>query len=225
MAEMPSRTAHLDDGESLAPDPHVHRVRAAAVAMLQRRVDFPVTSRFEPAVEWLLQHEGGYVDDPHDRGGATNWGISLRFLRTLGWLDPDLDHDGEVDAADIHALTRIEAKEIYRREWWDRYHYDEIVDQAVANKVLDLAVNMGAGRAHRLLQRALRACGRYLDLSVDGVFGPQTRNTLSTELGLHGAQRLLAALRSEAAGYYDALIDRRPDLDRFRNGWHRRALA
>jgi lysozyme family protein len=160
---------------------------------------------FERAVARLLGDEGGYVDNPNDPGGATKFGISKRDY-------PDLD---------IAALTRTAAVAIYYREWWQRYRFSE-VPGLVGAKVFDLAVNMGPDHAMKCLQRALRACGRRVE--EDGVLG---RATIAAA---EAANRLalMAALRSEAAGYYRVLAalarGSRDGGDRdFLNGWLNRA--
>lgn len=197
-------------------------------------------ARFDLAIGTVLEHEGGYVNDPHDPGGATNYGISLRYLRTLGdldgdgWLEGDLDQDGDLDVDDIRLMTVGRATEIYRDQWWNRYRYRLIQSQAVATKVFDLAVNMGPGRAHRLLQQALRACGNPVE--VDGQVGAKTRAAVREALARWEDKYwepgdpwpvpgLLAALRSEAAGYYRSLVATRNERERFIRGWLRRAYS
>lgn len=160
--------------------------------------------RFLYAAEVVLQHEGGYVNDPWDPGGETKFGISKRSYPTL----------------DIRDLTREQAIEIYRRDWWDRYGYDRIGPLEVATKVLDMAVNMGPDAAHRCLQRALHACGqRHVD--IDGIIGPQTVGAANSV----PPGELLAALRAEAAAHYRLLA--RDDLTkrRYLGGWLNRAYA
>lgn len=158
---------------------------------------------FRRAVEVMLSHEGGWSDDPTDPGGRTRWGISQRSY-------PDVD---------VENLTREAAIAIYRRDWWDRYGYGAIVDQALATKIFDLAVNVGAKRAHMLLQQALRAAGATV--RVDGVLGPATIAAIAAVK----PGELLAALRSEAAGFYRILELRSPPLGRFINGWLNRAYS
>jgi lysozyme family protein len=170
---------------------------------------------FDEAVGFVLEHEGGYSDHPADPGGATQWGISLRLMRELGY---DVDGDGDIDSDDVAALTKPGAIAIYRRCWWDRYDYGSLGAQLVAEKVFDLAVNMGASQAHRLLQRALRASGGVA-LMEDGALGPKTW----TAARAADPWATRAALRSEAAGFYRLLSTMKPSLAVFLNGWLRRA--
>lgn len=162
---------------------------------------------FQRAVARVLRDEGGYADNADDPGGQTKFGICKRDY-------PDLD---------IAALTRDQAIAIYYRDWWRRYRYADLPGP-VAVKLLDLAVNIGPDHAGRCLQYALRACGRQMD--YDGVVGPLTIAAARAANQL----ALLAALRSEAAGYYRTLAalerGRRPDGDReFLAGWLNRAYG
>lgn len=178
-------------------------------------------STFEAAISTVLLHEGLTSDDTEDHGGPTHYGISLRFLKTLdeleteGFLVGDLNHDGQIDVQDIQSLGRAGAMTLYRTYWWERYGYDRIRDQALATKVLDLSVNMGAKASHRCLQCAVRAV-IGLCLVEDGVLGPQTLTAVNTL----NRDALLAAYRSEAAGYYRSLHQ-----PHFEKGWLNRAYA
>lgn len=106
---------------------------------------------FLVAYDRLIGAEGGYVNNPKDPGGETNWGISKRAY-------PDLD---------IKALTRGQARDIYKRDFWDRCHADEL-PWSVAFQAFDFAVNSGIETAVRYLQRAL-------EVADDGHWGPVTR--------------------------------------------------
>jgi lysozyme family protein len=176
---------------------------------------------FALAIKTVLQHEGKYVDNPADPGGATNYGISLRWLTSIGdadndgVLDGDIDLDGDVDADDIAKMTVEQAEGFYKLHWWDKYGYGKIQDQSVAVKVFDLAVNMGAKQAHKCLQRAIRSA-KLLKLKDDGILGQQTLDAANSTNYTH----LLCALRSEAAGFYRSL--NRPQ---FLEGWLNRAYS
>lgn len=105
---------------------------------------------FDQAFDRLIGNEGGYSNDPQDPGGETNWGISKRSY-------PDLD---------IKNLTREQAKEVYRRDFWQRASMDEY-DPAIAFQVFDFAVNSGIETAVRKLQAAA-------GVADDGHVGPRT---------------------------------------------------
>lgn len=70
---------------------------------------------FEKAHEFVQRWEGGYCDDAGDPGGATKYGVSLRFLRSEGY---DIDGDGDVDVDDVKAVTKAKARELFRKHFW-----------------------------------------------------------------------------------------------------------
>lgn len=173
---------------------------------------------FNEAIIRLKPLEGGFSNHKDDPGGATNYGISLRWLKTQGLLG-DLDDDGDVDIDDILAMDWETAVSIYRDKWWNKYHYDRIKDCEIAGKVFDISVNMGARQAHKLVQRALRTLGA--DIAVDGIVGPITIKGMNTE----DPDILLDEIRNEQRRFYLNLIKRKPSLAVFKKGWLRRAAA
>ena len=181
------------------------------------------------ALERVLEHEGGFVNDPDDPGGATNYGISLRFLRDEASGDPllkalyDFDNDGEIDADDIAELSIEDAAQIYKRAFWDRYDYGSL-PSIVAVKVFDMAVNMGPRQAGKILQRALIACSRR-EIAPDGVIGPKTRKAVNDVVNSWSAMALLVGMRCECAGFYRILIAQKPVFAKYRTGWLRRAYS
>ena len=93
---------------------------------------------FDNVFDRLIGHEGGYVNNPKDPGGETNWGISKRSYPHLN----------------IKTLTRGEAREIYCVDFWKRVNADKLPD-GVAFQLFDFAVNSGIETAVRYLQRAV----------------------------------------------------------------------
>jgi lysozyme family protein len=148
-----------------------------------------------------MYHEGGYVKDPKDAGGETHYGISKRSYPHL----------------EIKNLTRDQARKIYFCDFWMKPKCEQIDDENIATKFFDLAVHTGIPQAVRLIQRALRAAGAQV--IEDGIIGP---NTLSA-INKAGPTDLLAALKSESAGYYRMIAHGNPSQQRFIKGWLRRA--
>ena len=165
-------------------------------------------SKFDSAFKRLLIFEGGYVLDEVDSGGETKYGISKRSYPHVN----------------IKALTKKQAKEIYRTDWWEKYKYDKMANMCEGNyseiaiRLFILAVNIGPKNAHKVLQRSLIATGEELD--VDGIIGEHTKRLL-----LSNGHRIIYPFRSEAAGFYRALVAGRPELKPFLKGWLDRAYS
>lgn len=173
-------------------------------------------ARFEDAIGTVLAHEGGFSDDPVDPGGATNYGVSLRFLRDAGI---DLNQDGVIDERDVRSMTVEQAVAVYRSEWWEPLQLGAIAVQVVATKIFDAAVNMGSGTVVRMVQQCLSRLG--VMLAVDGRMGPQTLGALNHV----DHEWFLTEFRAALAARYRYLIEQHPQLARFRLGWMRRAYA
>jgi lysozyme family protein len=156
---------------------------------------------FPKAVEKILANEGGYVKDPSDPGGETNFGISKRSYPLL----------------DIENLTKEQAKSIYYRDYWLGSKCNLIKDFELAQKVFDLSVNLGITTSIKMIQRALRCLGK--DLEEDGLPGPKTLSGIS-EVNQFA---LLCALKSEAAGHYRGICLSNSNLTKFLHGWLNRA--
>jgi lysozyme family protein len=160
-------------------------------------------NKFNAAIKRVLANEGGYSNDPIDAGGETKFGICKRSYPKL----------------DIKNLTLEDAKFIYYRDFWEPHLYAEFASSELAEKVFDLAVNVGSSKAHMLLQRALRAVGN--PVKEDGVLGKITLAAVNSA----DAGELLAALKSEAAGYYRNIVTKNQSQNKFINGWLRRAYS
>lgn len=128
---------------------------------------------FSIAIEKTLEYEGGYVDNPNDPGGATNWGITIGVLQSQGSLG-DVDGNGAIDKTDVKLMTRDTAIQIYRNLYWKG---DNIDSQAIAEKHFDIGVNMGVGTAAKYLQQAAVKCGQTI--TVDGNIGPKTISAIN----------------------------------------------
>jgi lysozyme family protein len=174
--------------------------------------DYENNAFFMRSMPELLRWEGGYVDHPDDPGGATNFGISLRFYQEN--IDPT------ADKITIMNLKKDDAYEIYYKHFWLPGKYDQLQNFGLAKRTFCFGVNMGIKRANKLLQRALKASTGE-DVVVDGIIGPKTLEVLK------GADEkaTVAALKSEAAGRYRTLAIANPKLKVFLKGWLNRAYA
>lgn len=110
---------------------------------------------FQTSINRLLSNEGGYVNDPKDPGGETNWGISKRSYPHV----------------DIKGLTRDQAIAIYKADFWDPISLDE-APLGISYQMLDFAVNSG-------IQTAIRALQRAVGVADDGVVGNHTRAAIA----------------------------------------------
>jgi lysozyme family protein len=170
----------------------------------------------------IIAREGGYVNDPDDPGGATNFGVTIHTMR---WLGLDLDGDGDVDPADVRRLSRGQARDIYVDHYFRRPGIARLPAVLQAS-VFDMYVNAG-GNAVRILQRLLGDFGH--PATVDGVLGPKTVAAAQAAFAVAPAH-LGDAYGIARRNYYYALADRRPASRKFarrrdggKGGWIVRA--
>ena len=152
---------------------------------------------FDEIIEIVLEHEGGYVNDPDDSGGETNFGVAKRS-------HPDVD---------IKNLTKEKAIEIYKTEYWDKNKVEKLPEQ-LRHIYFDMCVNMGRGRAGRIIQRAANNKGH--NLLVDGVLGPVTLGKINNVE--------LERVRAFRIKFYADLVTRKPNQEKFYFGWFKRSL-
>jgi len=133
--------------------------------------DLTAAVSYERAVAVILMWEGGGVFhwDKHDSGGATKYGISLKFA---GSINLDLDGDGKTTNEDIRALTRRDAVELYRKHFWLKLNCHEM-PPGLALMVFDGAVNQGRHTIAKRLQRVVGA-------TEDGIVGKDTLGAMKT---------------------------------------------
>lgn len=157
---------------------------------------------FDDYFEWLMRWEGEfYEDDPDDPGGRTKYGIDQRS-------HPNVD---------IRALTREEAKAIYRRDYWDAVKADEL-PPGLRIVVVDIAVNNGRSRAIKWLQQAAGT-------DADGIIGPKTlaavqrgnKHLLTNTLIERRANFYRDIATGKMAKYLRGWLNRNRDLERFIN--------
>ncbi|SIO09155.1 Predicted Peptidoglycan domain-containing protein [Rhodovulum sp. ES.010] len=172
--------------------------------------------------EEIVAREGGYVNDPDDPGGPTKYGVTLATLRRL---QLDVTQDGDVNVADVKALTRADALEVFVLHYFHKPHIDLLPEQ-LQPSVFDMYVNAGSN-AVRILQKLFNDMGQRV--GVDGTIGPKT--ALAAEIASAWAPDHIAdAYGIARRNYYYALADRRPASRKYarrrdggKGGWIRRA--
>jgi lysozyme family protein len=173
-------------------------------------------ANIDELIEEVIEREGGYVNHPADRGGATNWGITEAVARRQGY------------AGDMRALPRSDAAAIYRRLYWHKPQLDAVAERAprLAAEMFDTGINMGTGTAAAFLQRALNALNRegrdYPDLKVDRAVGPATLAALDAFLKKRGKGAesvLLKAVEALQGAHYLNIAEARPSQEAFVYGW------
>ena len=158
---------------------------------------------FAKAIEYVLANEGGYVNNPADPGGETNFGISKRQYPLLNIKD----------------LTRDEAIAIYERDYWNAAPFAAIASQRIATKVFDHYVNMAPSTCVRILQLALG----YLHAGpvvADGKMGPETLEHVNAA----DEQTLLDEFKARLAKFYCDDTLENVNLAGELMGWLRRAV-
>lgn len=175
----------------------------------------PEDARFKKAMKVILNHEGGISRNKSDPGGLTNFGISLRFLRSEHL---DVNGDGRIDGSDVIHLTLSEADEIYFKQWYLKYHYDKINNDCIMIKLFDLSVNAGASQAHKLLKRALNDIA-VKQIPVTGVLDVPTIQQLNNLY----PPMMTEAMIHEELQFYIKIVKKNRALQVFLPGWTNRA--
>lgn len=172
--------------------------------------------------EEIVAREGGFVNDPHDPGGATNYGVTIHTMRRLRI---DLDRDGDVDTQDVRLLTRAQAVDIFIKHYFEKPRIGLLPEKLQAS-VFDMYVNAGSN-AVKILQRLLKSYGWRL--TVDGALGPFTAKAAHSVYASH-RHAFIDAYGIARRNYYLRLGDRRATLRKFartraggKGGWIKRA--
>lgn len=183
-------------------------------------------SSFKSAVSVVIQHEGGLVDDKSDRGGITKYGISYRYLQSAAHQpqvlsELSLTNSAQVTPLTIKKLTLQQAMNIYHTQWWQKYHFGHLSDQAIATKVFDLSVNMGETQAIKLLQVACKKEAGS-PILINGQLDNQTVQSINS-LNKTELHQLLYAYENAVSNHYMQIAKAHPSDKKFLSGWLHRA--
>jgi lysozyme family protein len=154
-----------------------------------------MNSNFDNALGFVLQDEGGFVNDPADPGGMINLGVTQRVWQAF------VGHP--VSEPEMRALTPADVTPLYKQNYWDRVQGDSL-PAGVDYAVMDFAVNSGTSRAAKFLQQA---CG----VNADGAIGPATLAAVNNA----DPAGLINKVCDERLTFLQSL----PTFARFGNGW------
>jgi len=169
---------------------------------------------FEEIIEVVLKHEGGFVNDPDDKGGATNWGVTQSVYENF---------IGEkCTAEDIKNMTQLEAEKIYLDMYWKPSRAEQLPPE-IRETYFDMVVNHGQGGAVKILQQACNNKRKPDNqIAVDGGIGP---NTIKAAANLKDWELMV-----ERSGFYWNLVfdgaryTKRTSQVKFIRGWIRRCF-
>lgn len=173
-------------------------------------------SVFDDAYKFTMGAEGGYSNDPDDRGGETIFGIARKFNPDWeGWEVVDsIKHRPSFAKMLMQDVELIElAHKFYKANYWDTADCDEYAKE-VAAVVFDCAVNHGVGRAKKMLQEAA-------GVTADGIIGPVTKS----QIKLYNGKTLAGNMLSVRARFFKQIVEKNPSQQKFLNGWLNRISA
>lgn len=156
---------------------------------------------FDNALDHVLKSEGGWSDNPDDPGGATMKGITFEVFKSF-------KRNLHLTKDDLKAISDQDVHDLYKTLYWDKIFGDELpggIDYAV----FDAAVNMGVGRASKLLQKSV-------EVNADGVIGQQTLQSVKSA----NPEDILNSFTVEKEYFYKSL----PTFGTFGKGWMNRVV-
>lgn len=161
---------------------------------------------FRQLVPFIRKWEGGFVNDPYDKGGATNAGVTIAtyraYRKSKGYTTTTVD--------DLKRMTSVEWQEIFKTLYWDRWRGDDIRSQSVANILVDWVWASGVW--------GIKIPQRLLGVAVDGIVGPATLDALNAL----DPRKVFDAVMSARVQFIDDICRRTPTNERFRRGWMNR---
>lgn len=168
--------------------------------------------------------EGGYVNNPNDAGGETNFGITKKLADSYC---SELNSKFGWDLSMIN-LTKDMAFYIYKKEFWDKMKGDDIlaIHPLIADKLFDICINSGSRTGVKILQTILNLNNNrnklYNDITADGVCGNATIKALSEYVRIRkseGIERMLVMMLTMQGGIYTSITESRPMNEEFFYGW------
>jgi lysozyme family protein len=166
-------------------------------------------ANFDPYFPNIIKSEGAeYTNDPVDTGGCTKFGIVLQTLKEYKY---DVNKDGVFTCEDVKALTLEDAKNIYKKMFWDYFKADSIKNQSLAEYIVDGAINQGRGTIAKYVQE-------IIGVTADGLVGNKTLEAING----YDPKDLFDKLKVKRIDKYHKIVANNPSQIKFIKGWLRR---
>ena len=154
----------------------------------------------------ILKWEGRFVNDPADKGGATNMGVTLATWKQVGY---DKDGDNDIDVEDIKLLTKNDFNKVLKI-YWDRWQADKILNQSIANILVDWV--WGSGKWGIIIPQ------RILGVTADGIVGNVTISALNNK----DQEQLFSDIFKERVRFLNDIVKYNKSQKKFIKGWMNR---
>ena len=152
---------------------------------------------------FILKWEGGFVDDPLDKGGATNKGITIGTFRRFYGKDATVDQ--------LKNITDEQWMHIFKRGYWDKWKADYIKNQSIANILVDWAWCSG-------VVTSIKQAQKILEVRTDGLVGSDTVAAINAA----DTKILFDKIKRKRFEFVEDIVKRVPSQDRFLKGWKNR---
>ena len=150
----------------------------------------------------IKKWEGGYSDNPNDRGGATNSGVTLAVYQSV--------YGKNKTKNDLKKMTSDQWDYIFTKLYWNKWQADEIKNQSIANILVDWVWMSGTGTIKKIQS--------LFGLTADGIVGNKTLSYINS----NNQEEIFKKIWNRRKSFYESLVKNNPSQKVFLNGWMNR---
>lgn len=162
----------------------------------------------------LLKWEGGYVNDPLDKGGETNKGITISTWKSFGYDVSEKILEIKVGSKtyknvtkSLYEMTDNQWYDIFKKLYWDKWLGDKINNQSIANILVDWVWSSGGSTIKRVQ--------KILGVKADGIVGNKTIDTINSA----NQEQLFEKIKNDRIVFVNNIVNNNLSQARFINGW------